>query len=169
MRPTRDFLMVRPEGLQRRSTAAAPHAGRTRAETIELAARVRGADERADRRAADDVRPHARAQERAHHPDVRPAACGAATQNEAEPRRAAPARSDDGLCGGIRGQEGILENVNPTIETGANCVPCGVPPVRSRSSGRCYRRRRGLPKIMSDAFSAIATTLAFVFAPTRRG
>ena len=26
-----------------------------------------------------------------------------------------------------------------------------------------------LPKIMSDAFSAIATTLAFVFAPTRRG
>jgi len=27
----------------------------------------------------------------------------------------------------------------------------------------------GLPKIMSDAFSAIATTLAFVFAPTRRG
>jgi hypothetical protein len=26
-----------------------------------------------------------------------------------------------------------------------------------------------LPKIISDAFSAIATTLAFVFAPTRRG
>jgi hypothetical protein len=27
----------------------------------------------------------------------------------------------------------------------------------------------GLPKIKSDAFSAIATMLAFVFAPTRRG
>jgi hypothetical protein len=26
-----------------------------------------------------------------------------------------------------------------------------------------------LPKIMSDAFSAIATMLAFVFAPTSRG
>ena len=45
-----------------------------------------------------------------------------------------------------------------------------APPSRSAAqAGGAIGAGAGLPRIMSDAFSAIATTLAFVFAPTTRG
>ena len=86
--------------VRERQHVAAPHPGRAGAEAIELAARIGGADERADRRAADEIGPNSGALERAHDADVRPAARRAAAQYEAESRQ--PPLAHDKQCHGLR-------------------------------------------------------------------
>ncbi len=90
--------------VRERQHVAAPHAGRARAEALELAGRIGGADEGTDGGAADEIGSNAGPHQRPYDADVRPAARRAAPEDEAEPRHAPPAR-DERLLDGIGGQK----------------------------------------------------------------
>ena len=81
-----------------RQHVAAAHPGRAGAKPLEIPGCVGSADERTHRRPADEVGPNPGTFERAQDADVRPAARGAAAEDEAEPR-CAPLTRDERLYG----------------------------------------------------------------------